>query len=56
LLVPHPMEDHKKMISIQILLEVEVELLKLHFEVDIEARMVDIINMKVCRNPTLRQV
>jgi hypothetical protein len=39
------MEDHKKMLSIQILIEVEV--VKLHFEVDTEARMVDIINMKV---------
>jgi len=33
--------------SIQILIEVEVEVVKLHFEVDTEARMVDIINMKV---------
>ncbi len=33
------------MLSIQILIEVEV--VKLHFEVDTEARMVDIINMKV---------
>ncbi len=47
MLVPHPMEDHKKMPSIQIPIEVEVEVLKLHFEVDTEARMVDIINMKV---------
>jgi len=39
------MEDHKKVLSIQILIEVEV--LKLHFEVDTEARMVDIINMKL---------
>jgi hypothetical protein len=41
------MEDHKKVLSIQILIEVEVEVLKPHFEVDTEARMVDIINMKV---------
>jgi len=41
------MEDHKKVLSIQILIEVEVEVLKLHFEADMEARMVDIINMKL---------
>jgi hypothetical protein len=41
------MEDHKKVLSIQILIEVEVEVAKLHFEVNMEARMVDIINMKV---------
>jgi hypothetical protein len=41
------MEDHKKMLSIQILIEVEVEVLKPNFEDDTEARMVDIINMKV---------
>ncbi len=35
------------MFSTQILIEVEVEVLKLHFEVDTEVRMVDIINMKV---------
>jgi hypothetical protein len=42
------MEDHKKMLSTQILIEVEVEVevLKLHFEAITEARMVDIINMK----------
>jgi hypothetical protein len=39
------MEDHKKVPSTQILIEVEV--LKPHFEVNTEARMVDIINMKV---------
>jgi hypothetical protein len=39
------MEDHKKVFSIQI--PIEVEVVKLHFEVDPEARMVDIINMKV---------
>jgi hypothetical protein len=41
------MEDHKKVFSIQILIKVEVEVLKPHFEVDMEARMVDIINLKV---------
>jgi len=41
------MEDHKKVLSIQILIEAEVEVVKLHFEVDMEVRMVDIINMKV---------
>jgi len=41
------MEDHKKVLSIQILIEVEIEVVKPHFEVDIEALMVDIINMKV---------
>jgi hypothetical protein len=41
------MEDHKKMIYIQILIHVEVEVIKPHFEVNTEARMVDIINMKV---------
>jgi len=43
------MEDHKKVFSTQIIIKVkvEVEVLKLHFEVDTEARMVDIINMKV---------
>jgi hypothetical protein len=47
MLIPHPMEDHKKMFFTQILIEVEVEVVKLHFEVDTEARIVDIINMKV---------
>ncbi len=47
LLIPHPMEDHKKVFSIQIPVEVEVEVLKPHFEVNTEVRMVDIINMKV---------
>ncbi len=43
------MEDHKKVLSTQILIEVEVEVevLKPHFEDDTEAHMVDIINMKV---------
>jgi hypothetical protein len=43
----HPMEDHKKVFSTQILIEVEVEVLKLHFEDGTEVHMVDIINMKV---------
>jgi hypothetical protein len=41
------MEDHKKVISTQIQIEVEVEEVKPYFEVDKEVRMVDIINMKV---------
>jgi hypothetical protein len=41
------MEDHKKVFSTQIPIEVEAEVVNLHFEVDPEARMVDIINMKV---------
>jgi hypothetical protein len=41
------MEDHKKMLSTQIPIEVKVEVVKPHFEVDTKARMVDIINMKV---------
>jgi hypothetical protein len=41
------MDDHKKVRSTQIPIEVEVEVVKPHFEVDMEARMVDIINMKV---------
>jgi len=41
------MGDHKKMFSTQILIEVEVEVVKPHFEVDTKACMVDIINMKV---------
>jgi hypothetical protein len=41
------MEDHKKMFFTQIPIEVEVEVVKPHFEVDPDARMVDIINMKV---------
>jgi len=47
LLVLHPMEDHKKMFSTQILIEVKVEVVKFHFEVNTEICMVDIINMKV---------
>ncbi len=35
------------MLSTQILIKVEVEVVKLHFKVDTKARMVDIINMKV---------
>jgi hypothetical protein len=46
-MVPHPMEDHKKMFSTQIIIDVEVEVVKPHFEVDTEVRMVDIINIKV---------
>jgi len=41
------MEDHKKVFFTQILIEVEVEVIKLHFEVNMKARMLDIINMKV---------
>jgi hypothetical protein len=41
------MEDHKKVLSIQIPIEVEVKVVKLHFEVNPKARMVDIINIKV---------
>jgi hypothetical protein len=41
------MEDHKKVLSTQILIKVEVEVLKPHFEADTKVRMVDIINMKV---------
>jgi hypothetical protein len=41
------MEDHKKVFSTQIIIEVEVKVLKFHFEDNTEARMVDIINMKV---------
>jgi len=41
------MEDHKKMFSTQILIEVEVEVVKFHFEVHTKVRMVDIINIKV---------
>ncbi len=41
------MENHKKMFFTQIPIEVEVEVVKPHFEVDPEARMVDIINIKV---------
>ncbi len=35
------------MLSTQILIKVEVEVIKPHFEVNTEAHMVDIINMKV---------
>jgi len=41
------MEDHKKMFSTQIPIEVKAEVVKPHFEVDPEARMVDINNMEV---------
>ncbi len=35
------------MLSTQILVKVEVKVLKLHFEANTEVRMVDIINMKL---------
>ncbi len=41
------MENHKKVFSTQILIKVEVEVVKPHFKVNMEARMVNIINMKV---------
>jgi len=41
------MEDHKKVFYIQILIEIEVEVVKPHFKVDTKARTGDIINMKV---------
>ncbi len=41
------MQDHKKVLSTQIPIEVEPEVVKPHFEVNTEACMVDIINMKV---------
>jgi hypothetical protein len=41
------MEDHKKVLFIQIPIEVKVEVLKLHFKANMEVRMVDIINMKL---------
>ncbi len=41
------MEDHKKVFFTQIPIEVEAEVVKPHFEVDPEARMVDINNVKV---------
>jgi hypothetical protein len=41
------MEDHKKVLSTELPIEVEVEVIKPHFKVDMEAHMVDIINMKV---------
>ncbi len=47
MLVLHSREDHKKVFYTQILIEVEVEVLKVHFEINTKARMVDIINMKV---------
>ncbi len=46
-MVLHPLEDHKKVLSTQIPIEVEAEVVKPHFEVDPEAHMVDINNMKV---------
>ncbi len=49
MLILHPMEDHKKVLSIQILIEVEVEveMVKPYLEVNKETCMVDIINMKI---------
>ncbi len=41
------MEDHKKVFYTQILIKVQVKVVKLHFKVDTETHMVDIINMKV---------
>jgi len=41
------MEEHKKVLSTQILIEVEVEVVKPHFEVNTETHMVNTINMKV---------
>ncbi len=41
------MEDHKEVFSTQTLIEVKVEVVKPHFEIDTEVCMVDIINMKV---------
>jgi hypothetical protein len=41
------MEDRKKVLSTQILIEVEVKVVKRHFDINLEARMVDIIDMKV---------
>jgi hypothetical protein len=41
------MEDHKKMFSTQILIEVEVKVVKPHLKVNTETCMADIINMKV---------
>jgi hypothetical protein len=40
-------EDHKKLFFIQIIIKVEVKVVKFHFEVDTKVHMVDIINMKV---------
>jgi hypothetical protein len=41
------MEDHKKVFSTQILIEVKVAMVKPHFNVDTKVRKVDIIKMKV---------
>jgi hypothetical protein len=41
------MEDHKKLLSTQIFIKVKVKAIKPHFEVNMKARMVDIINMMV---------
>ncbi len=49
MLVLHLVEDHKKMHFTQILLEVEVEIemIERHLEVDTKICVMDIINMKV---------
>jgi hypothetical protein len=39
--------SYKKCFFIQVIIKVKVEVLKLHFEVNMEARMVNIINIKV---------
>ncbi len=41
------MEDHKKMFYTQILIDVEVKMVKFHFQVNTKVHMVDIINVKV---------
>jgi DUF4097 and DUF4098 domain-containing protein YvlB len=48
------MEDHKKVFSTQILLEVKVEVVKLHFEVDTKARMVDIIRSQIYKSKNVQ--
>jgi hypothetical protein len=41
------MKNHKKVLSFQILIEVQVKVIKPHFEVDTEVCTMDIINMKI---------
>jgi hypothetical protein len=41
------MKDHKKMPFTQILIKIEIEVVKPHLKVNTETHMVDIINMKV---------
>ncbi len=43
----HLMKNHKKVLSFQILIEVQVKVIKPHFEVDTEVCTMDIINMKI---------